>query len=458
MSAAAITTTTDTAPLEELASASIGRKAEIIQDFYQDVAFHPSGIMYSMQRMDEHSVRPFTAEDFAGKHATSVEKWRLKPDGLWDLMHNENSITTSGIYLASQAFRYLATKDESALEQAAKAFRSLEIIYEMGVKDGRPGWMGKPYSWRLSDQTSPDQYIDASWGMWAYYPIAPAQTRKRMEEMFVAFADYWRSIDYTLSYFDSHWEVKNSVDAYNLILIAINALAYHFTKNELYLQEARRFRAQGTWDHETNMDIHKRSALGDAPWGFNATFKDVLRKHETICWEANIHAKFAAIAIEIILATAPELVAGQVEGTLARFWATWKYGFGEDFLPYYWYAVDAKNDTWRPLPKTIPIKEGVLFGDPFMSYLSQIRWTSPLTRFMYTSVVAAKRSPAVAADAKALAVRIMEKIDQRRLRWMVDPDAQQLIPEISYMGEVLDSELSPTYIATYWRGKMEGIL
>ena len=446
---------TSTAELAELATAPIGRKAEIIQKFYESVAFHPSGIVYSMQRMDEHFVRPFTAGDFAGKHGMSFDKWRVKPDGFWDWIHNENSITTSGIYLASQCYRFQATKDDAALEQARKAFHSLDLIYQLGEKDGRPGWMGKPYSWRVSDQTSPDQYLDATWGMFAYHPLASGAERRRIEEMFVGFADHWRKIDYTLSYFGHRWDVKQSKDAYNLILVMLNAVAWHFTRNELYLNEAKRFRALGTWDRETNIDIIKRQRLNNPPSGMNETFKDVLRENETICWESNILSKFAAVAIETILAVAPELVEGAVEGTLARFWSIWRYGFGEDFLPYYWYAVDAKTDAWRPLPKTTPAAGNWFLDDPFMSYVSQVRWVNPLTRFMYTSLVAAKRSPQVADQARQLALRIMEKIDALRLRWIIDPDGRQLLPELDYMGTVLDSEMSPTYLATYWRGRSE---
>ena len=452
------TDTVSTDCLSDLASATISKKAEIIQSFYERVAFHPSGIIYSMQHMDEHAVRPFTSADFEGKYSMNFEKWRLKPDGPWDHVHNENSITTSGIYLASQCYRYMATHDDAALEQARKAFRSLELIFEMGVKDGRPGWMGKPYSWRLSDQTSPDQYLDASWGMLAYHAIAAPVERKRIEAMFIAFADHWRAIDYTLSYFGHHWVVKNATDSYNLILVMLNAIAYRFSRSEVHLNEARRFRSQGAWNRETNIDLIKCDRLNHGGFrpGLETAFKDVLKENEAICWEANIHCKYAVIAIENILAVAPELIQDDAEGAFTRFFKIWRYGVGDDLMPYYWYAIDAANDTWRPLPKTDQLpKDQWLFGHPLLSYLSQIRWMDPLARFMYTAVVAAKRAPAVAIEARSLAVRILEKVDARRLRWMVDPDGKQLIPEIGYAGEVLSSEVAPTFLAAYWRGRLE---
>ena len=33
-------------------------------------------------------------------------------------------------------------------------------------------------------------------------------------------------------------------------------------------------------------------------------------------------------------------------------WREWKYGIGTDFMPYYWFAVNLLDDTWRPLPST----------------------------------------------------------------------------------------------------------
>ena len=38
--------------LKELRSASLERKAELVQRIYENVAFHESGIAYSMMRLD----------------------------------------------------------------------------------------------------------------------------------------------------------------------------------------------------------------------------------------------------------------------------------------------------------------------------------------------------------------------------------------------------------------------
>jgi hypothetical protein len=70
-------------------------------------------------------------------------------------------------------------------------------------------------------------------------------------------------------------------------------------------------------------------------------------------------------------------------------------------------------------------------------------------------LLAAKYTEDVAADARALALRMLESVDETRIRWMVDPDGKQIIPELSYMNDVLSSEMPATYLATYWRGRIE---
>ena len=216
--------------LETLAGKPLQQKINIIQEHYPSVIFSESGIMYSLLKIDGETIRPLNESDFPYKGVRhDYGQWRHKPDGDWDLLNYENSITTSGLYLASQAWRYSATQEPDALDQAAKAFNSLDLICKLGEGDWRPGWMGKPYSGRISDQTSPDQYLDACLGMYHYHPHAPEKVRGRIEEMFVMFADYWQSVDYKLGYFGNAWDVKSSKGAYNLILLMINALAHRFS-------------------------------------------------------------------------------------------------------------------------------------------------------------------------------------------------------------------------------------
>jgi len=72
-------------------------------------------------------------------------------------------------------------------------------------------------------------------------------------------------------------------------------------------------------------------------------------------------------------------------------------------------------------------------------------------------VLAAKYAPRVAAQAKDLALRILQSTDENKLRWMLDLDGKQLLPHFRYMGQSLSSEMPATFLATYWRGRLENL-
>lgn len=444
--------------LKALGTASIHEKAQMIQQFYENLIFHESGIMYSLMKIDGREIRPFEPRDFEGKAVFDYSQWRIQPKGHWENLNNENSITTSGIYLASQCYRYMVTKDPAAMVQAGKAFQSLNLIYQFGEEDGRPGWMGKPYGFRLSDQTSGDQYLDAVWGLYTYMPLAPDEHRVRIKEMLIGFADYWRSIDYKIVYINSLWDNKNETRAYNLIFLSINLIAYSLSNDPIHLREAEYFMNHGKWHMETNVDAWKREYKNGQKvvWKFDKLVEGHLHQEEHLCWESTIHAKFVAIAAEIISSIEPSWMKDRLEPTLINWWKTWNLGIEEDLLPYYFFIVDVNKGTWRPAPRTKVLpKEDRPLGHPFLSYTSQVRWMEPLCRFMFTSVLGAKHALPIKENAQGLALRIMESVDETRMRWMHDPDGEQVIRELSYMTNVLSSEMPATYLATYWRGRLE---
>src|SRR5690606_13341181 len=137
--------------------------------------------------------RPFVPADFEGHYTLKIKIDQHHLDGPQDYLHGENSTFTSGFYLAAQTYRYLATGSKDAFKQAQKAFQSLDLIYRMGEAAGPPGFMGKPYGFKPSAQTSGDQYVGACWGLFSYHGIASPEDRKRIEQMLISFADYWKS-------------------------------------------------------------------------------------------------------------------------------------------------------------------------------------------------------------------------------------------------------------------------
>jgi hypothetical protein len=51
--------------------------------------------------------------------------------------------------------------------------------------------------------------------------------------------------------------------------------------------------------------------------------------------------------------------------------------------------------------------------------------------------------------------RMLASVDETRLHWLVDLDGQQLLPEISYYGQCLSSEMPGSFLAAYWKGRRD---
>lgn len=450
--------------LADLRGLSLSAKVELLQRVYEREAFHESGIMYSMMRLDNGIIRPFVPDDFHGQIGLDATVGKLQLDGPWDYLHGENSITVSGQYMVAQTCRFLVTKSPEARQQARRAFRSLDLIYRMGEDAKKPGWLNKPYGFRPSNQTVPDQYLDACWGLFTYRQIAEPAERKRVDQMLIGFADYWRSVDYVLTYFGSSWDLKPETDSYNAIYAMINALAYHCSHDPVHLREFERFMATATWTRQTRIDglreqvrrrIQEHGKPEVIPYGFAfGIAKDLLRPGEFLCLETTVHNKFVAVAAGLIDQVMPSSLAGRLPQILAMWWREWRYGIGQDFLPYYWFAVDLTNDTWRPLPSTALLPRGQWpFGDPFAAYVSRVRWNDPLARFMVTSVLAVEHKAENAASARTVGRQMLEAIDEQRLHWLLDPDGLQLVPEIRYYGQCLSSEVPSSFLTAYWKGR-----
>jgi hypothetical protein len=81
--------------LRKLPTASFHKKMELLQELYEGVAFHESGIIYSMQRMDADGIRPFVAADFEGQIGINPSVAKLQLRGPWEYLHGENSISAS---------------------------------------------------------------------------------------------------------------------------------------------------------------------------------------------------------------------------------------------------------------------------------------------------------------------------------------------------------------------------
>ena len=242
--------------------------------------------------------------------------------------------------------------------------------------------------------------------------VAPPAHRRRIEEMAIAFADYWRNVDYILSYFGRHWDQKQEPGYSNATMMLVNVLAYRFSGDPLYRREAEWFRDHQYWIQRSGVEEFRRqyaetcaetgrveAVASGFPW-----VTPLLKPGEMLLWEQTCICEFAVVAADLIQQMQPELIGDKMPVLMEQWWRHGQYGIGEDALPYYWFALDLVHDTWRPLPCTeLAPREQWAFGDPLMGYVSQVRWSAPLARALATSVIAQRYTPAITDSVRAQA-------------------------------------------------------
>ena len=273
--------------LTQMDSMDIHEKAEFIEEFYKKVTFGPEenwdmtqGLAYCMLRIDTegNEIRPIRSSDFKeGDYffptdsIYSFGETMYHPD-IPSYYTNENTPVTSGLYLLSKLYRFEATGETGALEDAYLGFNSIWTIYNMfkgkkfddygdvfrdyvnaGILD-TTGLLCKPYGFLPSNQTVADQYLYVVWALVEYYDFAAPAVQEQIREMVVAFADFWTRINYTIRYFDYYWDNKNEIYGYNGIMCFLQSAAYHFTNDEKYLNAATWFYNRGAWQTSSFLD------------------------------------------------------------------------------------------------------------------------------------------------------------------------------------------------------------
>ena len=116
----------------------------------------------------------------------------------WEWEDDENSAYLTGAYLASLSFRYAATGEPEAREQADRCATTLKRLVDITGSPGflarwyRPvnpqapekGWLGKSWStageYRWLGNPSTDQYTGVCFGLSVYYDLAADEQQRQM--------------------------------------------------------------------------------------------------------------------------------------------------------------------------------------------------------------------------------------------------------------------------------------
>jgi len=436
------------------------KKIQTIDSFLGNDYFYESGIMYAMWRWKGDELRPYCDEDFAGQ--LPFVRPGMTAAGQMD---NENSTYTSGIFLWSQCLRYMVTREPDALEFAAKAFRSIDLVFKLTEATPERGFLCKPYQWQASRESSPDQQYTVMMALWLYRDLCDKQTRERADVILVEIADWWMRNDYKLAFFGSaagSWLMGN-IPQYGPMFALMAHLAYRVTNDEKYLRECRRIlELCGPWMLIYD-DIRLRRRAGDTsyyPWPKHLHGREYdpgRRPFLMSDWETRAPMWFVAGPAEYFMQT--DLVNRHLmRHVLGRIYRYMQFGLRDDLLQLYWEQVDLERDLWRPLSLyyTEETIKNPLFGWHFMGYVSEVCNQDGVFRLVDACLIAHEHAYEFAPGAFSLAKRILATLDADRMRTFVDPDGQQLLPPDQYLKHTICSELPDISIA-YWRARLNRI-
>ena len=436
--------------LPELDSLDLEAKADVIQSLVEKSFFHPSGLFYSMLLIDgPHHLRPMTRADMATAdlHGSPDEETAeaAKSEGYTF----ENSITSAGNYLQSQAARFRATADPAARAEAVRALGSLRLIFDYGRKHGRAGWLGKPYGLVPKDHSTPDQYLDALLGLYRFREIASADERQTIDAMLRDIADFMTRRNYQIWNLDEPEDSRswNLAEPYcNATYVLAQALAFRATGEEKYRREALRLAGLSHWREESNLDLWRRQGL------------DRMLMFERVCLGGYV-LKAAGATAEIlpeVFGDTPEAQADALRRMCSRWWAFCQLGMDGDGYQHYRIDIDVKNGTWRPTGIRPIDKDHPSIPGTFFSSYSDVRWNDQLYRIMASGITVVEHCPELREPTLAWIKDLMAKTNGRRLRWMVDPDGRQLVADCRWMECQISSEAPFHYLTTYWHGRKAG--
>jgi hypothetical protein len=440
-----------TATLKDLSrSMPLEERIRRIQTFVHQRYYDAKGILYSHINFEEE--RPHTEADLKDADPNNLGI----PEH--DLYNYENSSMNSGIFLAGQCYRYLATKDPEALAYAARAFHSLEVNYGLAEQaadqpgilmqragsidpndrwTARAGWICKPYGGELTTQTSTEQNFGPVWGMYVYRGIAPEKTKARIDSMLVNIADLWQQMGYKINFFGETWEFEKSMpraQRHMPVWSWVNRVAYDVSGEKRFLREYQRldslFGAMPT-AQQTNFGLGRQKYISTEDRAFHD--KEV------------VVASFLA-----------DLEPQNKERYLRGMAGWWKFGqigrCDDDYFAYYYIELDTVTGDWRPLPKSVKPRHQWNSPSMWQNGVFPVCWGEQASRLAVSSAILAASNPAHVAEGKELALKIFSRLDRGQLRYMKDPQ-NSLEPPLKFHTNLLSGDGLAYYPTAYWYGK-----
>jgi hypothetical protein len=429
-------------------------RIRLIQSFVHTRYYDNIGLLYSHTNFEEE--RPHTAADMAGADANNLG---IPPEQHYNY---ENSAMNSGIFLAGQCYRYLATREPEALEFAARAFRSIDVNYSLSEQAAggpdvvmqragsidpndrfipRPGWICKPYGQMLTTQTSTEQNYGPIWGMYLYRSLAPEKTKVRIDSMIIGVADLWMQIGYKINFFGETWEFEKSMpraQRHMPVWAWINRVAFDVSGEKRFQREFQRL----------------DSLFGAMPTARLTNFG--LGREKYISTEDRAFHDKEVVSANFLMDFEPQAKERYLRG-MTEWWKFGQIGLRDDLFSNYYIELDTVTGRWRPLSKSV--KPRSLWNSPSMwqNGIFPICWGECAARLSVSSAMVAQRSAADRPAAMELYRKLLGGLDKSRLRYMKDPE-NSLEGPLKFMTNLLSGDGLAYYPTGYWYGKYHNLI
>jgi hypothetical protein len=152
-------------------------------------------------------------------------------------------------------------------------------------------------------------------------------------------------------------------------------------------------------------------------------------------------------------------LADVLKQAIGRFYRDMQLGLRSDYLSLYTIQVDLERDTWYPLHSmpTEASRAASLTNWLFEAYDSEVCWGDAACRLVDMALIGYRHAREFCPGALPLARELMRRLDSRRLHHFIDPDGNQLLPELDWMRYVLSSDVPAFTLVAYWRARAYGI-
>jgi hypothetical protein len=288
--------------------------------------------------------------------------------------------------------------------------------------------------------------------------------------MIAAMSDWWRLRKYKIDYFDipgGNWlpDEEPCPCQYGPVFVAMHRMAHQINGRAESLDEANRIiEWLGTfpWRHDVCREQILRKGTSFWPEKLNGyEYDPSRRKYLHFNWENHGAIWLAAASVAWLMENVDGPLRRVLQHAMGNYFRWMSSVLTDDLLFPYWSQTDLETGKTyslvRPRASTDRKDRLIDFDWNFLTYASKIAWGDPAARLADLGVLAHQLAPGFSPGALSLSKTMLSKLDDQRLKWFIDPDGQQLMPEDAWLAYVMSSEAPAFTSLTYWRARAWGI-